>query len=505
MSAIPLVPRAEPIRQRKRSASGDWRTELLFVTMAGIELLWMTPYALLFMPGAVELTGAQVAAFLSAHFLAALILMRILVRFRAGDAAVRIAFGIGLVLALFITLHYALPLDTLGSEAPSFTSGTLFFSPALLTIGIVIWLWYRGQSLALATITPARTGFGLRVGIVALIGAGLLPSPRLQHAVLLLLPVYFFDGLMASSLARAANLRVRRDMERSGFGLGWIGFVGLLSAAISLIGFGAALLLGGTSFDAILNVLGSIIGGILALIASLLLPIAQAIAGLIDAGLAAITSQQGVFGQCASIPNLLHQALQQNPTAPFLLVVQCGRIGVAMRQSGSSNTLVEQILSSAPTACLGIGILLALVAVVLLLRNQARHNRNSDEERESLGNSAILDGLKATLQRGLDTARDMFGTLSRFGLSGALDAFTIRRLYRRLVGLATTRGYPRGESQTPDEYRRVLYEAFPGFVADIDALTRAYMRAHYGELPDDPGVVATARAALDRMALQRSV
>src|SRR5579864_6142727 len=127
MTAIPLVPRAEPMRRRGRSASGGWRTELLFVTMAGIEVLWMTPWALIFLPGAVELTGPKVAVFLAAHFLAALILMRILVRLRTGDGAVRVVFGIGLALALLITLHFALPLDTLGSEAPSFASGKLFF------------------------------------------------------------------------------------------------------------------------------------------------------------------------------------------------------------------------------------------------------------------------------------------------------------------------------------------------------------------------------------------
>jgi hypothetical protein len=502
MTAIRLAPRAEPIR-RGRIATGNWRNELLFVAMAGIELLWMTPFALLFLPGAVELTGPKVAAFLTAHFLAALLLTRTLIHFHAGDGAMRLSFAVGLALALFLTLRFALPLDTLGSRAPLFTSGQLFFSPALITVGVVIWLWYRGQSLAMATITPSRAGFGLRLGIIALIGAGLLPDPRIQRAVLLILPLYFFDGLAASSLARAANLRVRRDMERSGFGLGWIGFVGILSAAISVIGFGAALLLGGTSFDAILNVLGNIVGGILEFIASIFLPIAQAIAGLISTGINALAGRMvNVFG-CTSIPDLLHQAVQRNPTASFLLVANCGRVGVATRSSGSSDTLLQQIVANAPTACMVIGTVLTFIVLLLLMRGRGRRNRQSDEERESLGSSAILDGLKATLQRGLDAARDMFGTLSRFGLSGAINAFTIRRLYRRLVALATARGYPRGDSQTPDEYRRLLYEAFPGFATDIDSLTRAYVNAHYGELPDDPGIVVSARAALDRMAAQR--
>jgi len=504
MTAIPLVPRAEPIRHRKRSASGGWRTELLFVTMAGIELLWMTPWALIFLPGAAELSGPKVAAFLAAYFLAAMILMRVLVRLRSDDGAVRIAFGLGLVLALFITLHYALPIDTLGSEAPSFASGKLFFSPALLTIGIVIWLWYRGQSLAMATITPARAGFGLRLGIVVLIGAGLLPEPRIQRAVLLLLPLYFCDGLAANSLARAASLRIRRDMERSGFGLGWIGFVGLLSAAISLIGFGAALLLGGTSFDAILAVLGNIVGTVLALIASVFLPIAQIIAGAIDQGLTRIFGPPGSSVQCeAGLHDEIIKVLQAHPSATIFGMERCGREVVVIKP-GSPNVVLQQIISNTPTACLGLGIFLAFVTVVLLLRGQTRRNRRSDEERESLGNSAILDGLKATLQNGLDVVRDLLGTLSRFGLGGALSVLTIRWLYRRMVALASARGYPRGESQTPDEYRRLLYEAFPGFVSDIDALTRAYVNAHYGELPDDPGMVVAARAALDRMAAVKS-
>ncbi|MHB8626956.1 MAG: DUF4129 domain-containing protein [Aggregatilineales bacterium] len=480
MSAIPLAPRTEPIRSRRRNATNGWRTELLFVSMAGIELLWMTPWALIFVPGAVELTGPKVAAFLAAHFLASLILMRVLIRRRAGDGIVRIVFGIGLVLALYITLHYVLPLDSLSSKPPLFAGSNLFFSPALFTIGIVIWLWYRGQSLATATITPARAAFGLRIGIVALIAAGLLPDPRVQRAVLLLLPLFFFDGLAASSLARAATLRVQRDMQRSTFGVGWIGFVGLLSAAISLLGFGAALLLGGTSFDAILGVLGNIVAGVLTLIASLLLPIAQAIASLIDSILTTLTGQHSIFAQLSAGAKS------------------------AVQQAGQPNQTLQQVLANAPTACLGLGLLLVFVALLLVLRGQGRRNRRGDEERESLGNSAILAGLRATFQRGLDAARDILDTLSRFGLSGAVNVFTVRRLYRRLVALATERGYPRGESQTPDEYRRLLYEAFPGFAADIDTLTRAYVRAHYGELPDDPGLVATARTALDRMAAQRS-
>ncbi len=480
MTAIRLAPRVESSRRARRNAVNTWRTELLFLSMAGIELLWMTPWALIFMPGAVELTGPEVAAFLAAHFLSALVLMRLLIRRRAADGIIRVAFGISLIVALYITLHYILPLDTFGSQPPAFAEGSTFFSPALFTIAIVIWLWYRGQSLATATITPARAAFGLRVGIIALIAAGLIPDARIQRATLLLLPLFFCDGLAASSLARAATLRVQRDMQRSPFGIGWIGFVGLLSAVISLLGFGAALLLGGTSFDTILGVLGNVVAGILTVIASLLLPIAQAIAGLIDSLLTALSGRTSVLGQ-------LGRNVQN-----------------AAGQVASPNQTLQQILANLPTACFGLIILLVFLALVVLLRGRKRAIQRGDEERESIGSSAILAGLKATLQRGLDAARDMLDTLSRFGLSGAVNAFTIRRLYRKLVGLATARGYPRGESQTPDEYRRLLYEAFPGFTTDIDNLTRAYVRAHYGELPDDPGIVVAARAALDQMAAQRS-
>src|SRR5579859_734139 len=277
MTAVPLVPLAEPIRHGSRRSRGTWRNELLFLTMAGIEILWWTPWMIPLLPGANALRGSQIGAFVAGHFLTALILTRVLIRLRASEEILRAAFLIGLIGALWLTLHYVLPPDTLGAQPPAFAQGKLFFPPVLLITGFVIWFWLRGQTLAQATITPARAGFGLRIGILMLIGAALIPDARAHRAVLPILPPFFFCGLLSLSLARAASFRLTREMQRSPFGPGWIGIVALVGGIISLIGFGAAFLFGGTSFQAIIDAFGVLFGGLLQLIATVFINLFGAI------------------------------------------------------------------------------------------------------------------------------------------------------------------------------------------------------------------------------------
>ncbi len=474
MTTTHLGSLTEPVRRGLSRSGNSWRNELLYLTMAGIEILWVIPWLIPVLPGASDLRGAQIAAFAAFHFLAALVLSRVLIRRRVSDGVLRTGFLIGLLAGMFITLRFVLPLDTLGAEPPAFAEGKLFFSPVLLIVIVVGWLWVRGQSVAMTTITPARAGFGLRLGIIILIGAALVPDDRMQRAVLLILPPFFFVGLLSLSLARAASLRVSREMQRSPFGMGWIGLVMLIGGGISVLGFGAALVFGGTNFDAILGIFGAIIGGIIQLVAAIFLPIAEAIANLLAS----------LFGSLSGLASRLTQ-----------IQATVNKLGAT---PGPPNSFATIILHYLPTACLLLGFLIAVLILLVTMRNRARRDNLGDEEHESLSSDAILNSLKATLRRALDAARDALGSLN-FGADAA-NRFTIRRLYARLCGLAAKNGFPRGDSQTPDEYQTVLIEAFPDFRREVQLLTNAYIHAHYGELPDDPDMVARIREALDRIA-----
>jgi hypothetical protein len=61
---------------------------------------------------------------------------------------------------------------------------------------------------------------------------------------------------------------------------------------------------------------------------------------------------------------------------------------------------------------------------------------------------------------------------------------SVRKLYASMVDLAAEAGHPRRQAETPYEYRRTLGQAFPGGEEAIEAITEAYVRTHYGQVPD---------------------
>jgi hypothetical protein len=65
--------------------------------------------------------------------------------------------------------------------------------------------------------------------------------------------------------------------------------------------------------------------------------------------------------------------------------------------------------------------------------------------------------------------------------------------------LAGARGYPRAAAETPYEYRRELYQAFPGQNEDIHRITETYVAVRYGDLPEDPSELLAVRAAWERL------
>ena len=87
-----------------------------------------------------------------------------------------------------------------------------------------------------------------------------------------------------------------------------------------------------------------------------------------------------------------------------------------------------------------------------------------------------------------------FGILSRW-----LAANSIRRIYAQMVASATRRGYPRADSDTPYEYLPALNESWPGKSAHIRTITEAYVRVHYGELPESSEELDAIRSAWEEI------
>jgi hypothetical protein len=93
---------------------------------------------------------------------------------------------------------------------------------------------------------------------------------------------------------------------------------------------------------------------------------------------------------------------------------------------------------------------------------------------------------------------DILGLTDRFRfLRQLFGELSIRWLYSRMERIATRRGFPRIDSQTPNEYREQLGKAFPSGEADIQIITDAYVGIRYGELPEDGQSLNQVREAFE--------
>jgi hypothetical protein len=135
------------------------------------------------------------------------------------------------------------------------------------------------------------------------------------------------------------------------------------------------------------------------------------------------------------------------------------------------------------------------MVLALGLRRRLDRQRRGDEIRESLWSSAdIAGGMVSSLRDGWDRLRDMAGLVGRFGPGMRLyAAVSIRKIYVNMARLAEREGFPRQPSQTPYEYLLALGLAFPDCQAEAAAITEAYVRVHYGEVPESVGELQRIR------------
>lgn len=75
--------------------------------------------------------------------------------------------------------------------------------------------------------------------------------------------------------------------------------------------------------------------------------------------------------------------------------------------------------------------------------------------------------------------------------SQLLGAARIRQIYARLLALSARLGHPRPPARTPNEFLPTLASLFPDRRAELECITRAYLRVRYGLLPESDAEVQT--------------
>ena len=442
----------------------DWVEELFYLNVLATEACLIYPWQLLFH----TLTGYKGISFLGlcvllwVLYLVASLLNLIELPLDRKQAAIG---GLIFVSMLFITrLHIYSETPILDTSWIPALADRLFnalsdMPPDLITVILVFVVWWRSIAASRKEYDTTSVRRLFQVGILILTGY-FLSTIWGQHSDLtLVIFAYFFFGLMSIALARLIE---SGSIHKSALGSRqWVGVL-----------------------------IGSTLGNLgLALLASLIVS-RRTLRAVISWFRPLIAFVEKVIWYIVMFVFYLAW-----PLIEWLLALLMSRLkgrGFAVSPIGSplGSPLEETAELNNPgltRVCNTVFILLIMVGGLFLLarlirRLTLRQKERQDLERESLfSGQAFLNDLKDSLLEGLNQLRALAGQL---GGRRRRSVATIRKLYASMVDLATEVGHPRRRSETPYEYRRKLYKAFPEGEKEVDAITQAYVRVHYGEVPD---------------------
>jgi hypothetical protein len=476
------------------------RHRLLFGALAGMELSWILPFALLFIffwvnqidpeRSALLGTAAANAALLAlittpapillfffwcimlAYMLAADMLNRSLIE-SPGRELILITLVLGTSLLSTRLLLYPATGPADWGWFGNFFSALFNFHrgrrPELALLLLNLLLWFRVASLTGRELSFFRVGLSFRLGLLlALLGSGLLnyfvPASRPNGTVYLF--AFFAFGLTAVALARMDEKALQSAGSR-GANLPWprffqtLGAVGVVLAGawgIAQVYTPAAIRTVLGWFSPLWNLIGLIASRVLFAIAWLLAPLLERM----------IVFLRRMF----EMSGLFEDAPQQEalPTMPD---------PAQLTQFDVTGFLDEW----APVRyALVLAGLLAILAVIWLFFMRTPPRGSAEEAEEYGAEAPDLDA--NLLQRGLDKLKDWADLIRRYGLgTQLLAAISVQNIYANVGRLARGRGFPRAPSQPPDEYLAALRQAFPGCADEVRRITDAYMRVEYGDHP----------------------
>ncbi len=476
-----------------KSAAHSGRREALYISLAAAEVCWVTPVflalmgvrnphsPLLFWLGILILTLGYL------YFYRALVAARLALRLQQ----VLLVIGLVLSIALVLRFHvYAaaglaeseflwLPFRQLADVAAVMPS-------TWVTAMILVYLWARAIHLADRSLSADSVGFSFRAGVVILVAAALLVKLFIKLDISGFVVAYFFFALVAVALARVEEVNRMPNSGQVSFSSFWIGSTVAAVAVLVLLGMIVAALFYGGGLDQVLKWLSPLwiaLQAIVVGVATLLMMLLNWVFDLLSIDLSALS--QGLREAFKQLGQLL--ILQPSVPPPV------------------GETSTRPLFLGLLQATITVGIPLAIILLVLLWTwrrlRQGTRRAGVDESRESLLSAqALVDNLQAMLQGGLGRLSELAGLLGRFGpTSRFLAAVSIRRIYANLVRLATEAGYPRGKAQTPYEYLGTLYEALPDSEEEVTVITEAYVKAHYGQLPDSQLALQQIRDCWERV------
>ena len=457
-----------------------WRRELLLVSILGMDATWLTPWTAI-LAGTTQgpphglslprLFGLLVVALLGTRLLGTLRLPLGAQQALAG----LLAIGTGLVL-IGVHLYSEYPLLGQGwivawlGDLAALQSGGM---SGLVLLGVGLYAWGRGISLAQNRLETAAVGFYLRWGIIAWFWLHLYGLIARADAPLGWLFLFFFFGLLAVGLSRVEEVHRGRGAVRSPFNASWLAI--MASSALGAVGLGFAATL----------VLSR---GLVVRVWSALSPLGAALRWLL------YRFVELAFLLLMPLLEWLTRALA--PAAEDLMSRRTPVV-VATPAPVPQPAGVPLPVRALIWAALGLGFLFIVALVVTVLR------RGEEQAEPWLARGAAWEATGGTTGNGLGARLQRL----RDRLAGALRAMrplsyalaSVREMYASLLRLAAWRGIPRDEAETPYELERRLDGTWPQAEEAVGSITEAYVRAHYGERSFSAAEVEVLRAHWERL------
>jgi hypothetical protein len=447
----------------------QWRRELLYLALALMENCWFYAWLTLILGRSLS-RSITFAATLSVLLLA-MYLTRLL---HGRQTPLSLQRSLTLLLTVLSSLlllrlhvyvdHRISDLSWLGSFLWEASNIMQRISPALVLFCAGLYLWVRGIALAQRDLGVESVGFSFRLGIIALVWLFLIQIFAAGGDAVHLAFGYFFVGLIAVGLARIESVSQSQLGIRSPFNASWLGILAGSTLAVSALSVAAAVLFSLRNIAAMLSAINPVI----ALLGKLVSPLWMALAWLLEL----------LINFFIHIFSGLFREQSQEPTA-------LTRIAEGLQQFQQSQPVqgaLRMILQIVKWSFLGLAFFsaLAIVALSISRLRRALQDESAEQQAEWESGRTTEDTRSAAQSRWQRLRDELQIRLAR--LRGEHYSLTsIRQIYASLVRLATACGFPRREAETPYEYTSTLHRAFTGCEEEIQLITEAYVRVHYGE------------------------
>jgi hypothetical protein len=460
------------------------RHELLYLAWALMEVALVAPLALAVLPWTIYWAPVAFAFWLLLVMLIPFNLSRLLTLHQVAIPRQRRIMMAALLLAILTSLR-GLLYETSGLFDPSWVAELYrhFVEPAnplwgrdLAVFLLILFLWWRGLSLASRPVDIKDVGLRLRVSsllILPLVVAITSASGTPMFAFVLF---YFFVSLVAVSLTRAEEIALDSTGHSFPLRARWLGAISLTSLALVSAAALLALAISGQGLDQLVRWTAPVWVGLrfftttlvstVAYLAFYLLSPLFWLAERLFGWLRLLELLPPPAGETEEPPidrDALLQQLWTGPEQPFLWA---NRIVVALS--------IAALL------------FLAYIAVSRFMSNR-RMALQSEEQPVTEQVGGRSPGLGQRLRNRLSFWQQWRAATS------------VRRIYREMTALATAYGFPRAAAQTPHEYRHTLAELWPDGRAESDLITQAYVRVRYGELPESDEELVELRRAWEHL------